>query len=72
MYIGFTREQEQLRDELRDYFGKLMTPERNAALNDSSSEYGSGTTYRDTVRQIGKDGWLGVGWPKEYGGQNRR
>src|SRR6478736_6433789 len=71
MYIGFTREQLQLRDELRDYFGNLMTPERTAELNDSRSEYGSGTTYRDTVRQIGKDGWLGVGWPKEYGGQDR-
>jgi alkylation response protein AidB-like acyl-CoA dehydrogenase len=23
------------------------------------------------VRQIGADGWLGVGWPKEYGGQGR-
>ena len=25
--------------------------------------------YREIVRQMGKDGWLGVGWPKEYGGQ---
>jgi alkylation response protein AidB-like acyl-CoA dehydrogenase len=71
MHIALTREQEQLRDELRDYFGKLMTPERTAALNDGSGEFGSGTVYRDTVRQIGKDGWLGVGWPKEYGGQDR-
>jgi alkylation response protein AidB-like acyl-CoA dehydrogenase len=23
------------------------------------------------IRQMGKDGWLGVGWPKEYGGQGR-
>jgi len=23
------------------------------------------------VRQMGRDGWLGIGWPKEYGGQGR-
>jgi len=26
---------------------------------------------REVVRQMGKDGWLGIGWPKEYGGQGR-
>lgn len=30
-----------------------------------------GAAYRDVVRQMGTDGWLGVGWPKEYGGQGR-
>ncbi len=23
------------------------------------------------IRQIGHDGWLGIGWPEEWGGQNR-
>ena len=27
--------------------------------------------HRKLVRQMGKDGWLGIGWPKEYGGQGR-
>jgi alkylation response protein AidB-like acyl-CoA dehydrogenase len=26
---------------------------------------------RAVVRQMGADGWLGIGWPKEYGGQGR-
>ncbi len=26
---------------------------------------------RSVVKQMGADGWLGVGWPKEYGGQGR-
>jgi alkylation response protein AidB-like acyl-CoA dehydrogenase len=30
-----------------------------------------GSRYRETIRRIGGDGWLGVGWPKEYGGQGR-
>ena len=33
-------------------------------------EYGE-RAYRDTVAQMGKDGWLALGWPKEYGGQAR-
>ena len=23
------------------------------------------------IREIGHDGWLGIGWPEEWGGQNR-
>ena len=26
---------------------------------------------RTVVRQMGEDGWLGIGWPTEYGGQGR-
>ena len=25
--------------------------------------------YRDVVRRMGRDGWLGVGWPARYGGR---
>ena len=27
--------------------------------------------HRTLVRQMGKDGWLGIGWPTEFGGQGR-
>ena len=27
-----------------------------------------GEVYQRVVRQMGADGWMGVGWPKEYGG----
>jgi alkylation response protein AidB-like acyl-CoA dehydrogenase len=30
-----------------------------------------GPVFRRLVRQMGADGWLGVGWPKEFGGQGR-
>ncbi len=72
MRISYTPEQEELRRELRAYFGRLMTPERQAALSSTAGgEIGVGNVYRETVSQMGSDGWLALGWPKEYGGQAR-
>lgn len=72
MRISYTPEQEELRRELRSYFTKLMTPERQEALSSTSGgEIGTGNVYRETVSQMGKDGWLTLNWPEEYGGQNR-
>ena len=72
MRISYTPEQEELRRELRSYFAKLMTPERQEALfSTSGGEIGTGNVYRETVAQMGKDGWLTLSWPTEYGGQAR-
>jgi len=70
MHITYTEEQERLRLELRAYFADLMTPERREALT-SGGDYGSGDVYKEVVRQMGADGWLAIGWPREYGGQAR-
>ncbi|WP_434444986.1 acyl-CoA dehydrogenase family protein [Lentzea sp. E54] len=64
MFIDLTAEQRKLRDELREYFANLMSAaEREAMLTERHGE-----TYRALVRRLGRDGRLGVGWPKEYGG----
>ncbi len=68
MYIGYTTEQEKLRDELRDYYAKLLTPEIEDELAKAQA---IGPVVRKVVRQMGKDGWLGIGWPTQYGGQGR-
>jgi 3-oxocholest-4-en-26-oyl-CoA dehydrogenase alpha subunit len=68
MYIGYTEEQEALRRELRDYYSRLLTPEVEAALGKGR---GVGSAVRKVVRQMGEDGWLGIGWPQEWGGQGR-
>ncbi|MFI1914440.1 acyl-CoA dehydrogenase family protein [Nocardia sp. NPDC020380] len=65
MFIDLTPEQRQLRDELRSYFAGLVTPEEEAAMLDNRH----GDAYRAVVKRMGSDGRLGVGWPKEYGGQ---
>ena len=66
MFIDLTDRQLALRAEIDSYFAALMTPERRASLG-GGEHFGAG--YRETVRQLGRDGWLGVGWPKEYGGR---
>lgn len=68
MHLEETSEQQALRHELRAYFADLLSPEVRRALD---SENEGGEVSRTLVRRMGKDGWLGIGWPKEYGGQGR-
>lgn len=65
MFIDLTPEQHRLRLQVRDYFNALMTPELRQRLRGAES----GDEYRQTIRQMGRDGWLAVGWPKQHGGQ---
>ncbi|WP_280437916.1 acyl-CoA dehydrogenase family protein [Nocardia carnea] len=65
MFIDLTSEQRKLRDDLRAYFADLVTSEEAAEMSVNRH----GDAYRAVVRRMGRDGWLGVGWPKEYGGQ---
>ncbi|MGD0558266.1 MAG: acyl-CoA dehydrogenase family protein [Streptosporangiaceae bacterium] len=65
MFIDLTPEQVALRDELREYFATLMTD----AERDEMETDRHGPAYKTVVRRMGRDGWLGVGWPREYGGR---
>jgi 3-oxo-4-pregnene-20-carboxyl-CoA dehydrogenase beta subunit len=65
MFIALTTEQTALRDTLRTYFAGLLTPAERVALLTERH----GAVYRDVVRRMGRDGWLGVGWPTVYGGR---
>ncbi len=68
MYIAYTEEQEKLRRDLRAYYDELLTPEIREELHQG---HGVGPTMRKIVKRMGADGWLGIGWPKDYGGQGR-
>ena len=68
MYLAETPDQPALRKELREYFAAMLTPEVRAELGES----GEGKPiFRELIRQMGSDGWLGLGWPVEFGGQGR-
>jgi len=68
MNIQFTPQQLALRDELRAYFAQLMTPELTAECERDMGE-GGGPLWREALRQMGRDGWIGVGWPESWGGR---
>ena len=68
MFLEETPEQLALRRELREYYGELLTDDVRAGVGEVGE---GGELWRQIVRRIGKDGWLGIGWPTEYGGQGR-
>jgi len=68
VYLDLSEEQKALQLELREYFSTLVTPEQRV---EQDEEEEMGAAWRATVRQMGTDGWLGIGWPSEFGGQGR-
>ena len=63
MYLEFTEEQRSLQHELRVYFEALVA-DVEGSTDDAPS-------YLRYISRMGEDGWLGLGWPLEYGGQAR-
>jgi len=63
--LELSRSQRAFKAETRDYFAGLAghNEHREMALDRH------GDVYQRVVRQMGEDGKMGVGWPKEYGGQ---
>jgi alkylation response protein AidB-like acyl-CoA dehydrogenase len=68
MFIDYTPEEKRLKSELRAYLADLITPDARAEWARSE---GGGPLYRKILQKLGADGWLGIGWPKEFGGQDR-
>jgi alkylation response protein AidB-like acyl-CoA dehydrogenase len=62
--LELTASQQALKAEVRDYFAGLVSAEDRAEM----ARDRHGAAYERTIRQMGADGWMGVGWPKEYGG----
>ena len=63
MHLALTDEQVRLQQELRTYFVDLVDEVEPVA--------GDQPAYLRFVSRMGEDGWLGLGWPVEYGGQAR-
>lgn len=68
MHLEYTPQQQELSRQLRAYFAELLTPEVREAIGGTNEDR---PAYREVVRQMGRDDWLGLGWPTEYGGQGR-
>ncbi len=70
MHLDFSPEETALRHTIRRYYADLFTPELRAAFEAEREDMG-GPVFREIVGRMGSDGWLGIGWPVEYGGQGR-
>jgi alkylation response protein AidB-like acyl-CoA dehydrogenase len=68
MEIGYTAEQEAMRAQLGAYYEQLLDPDPVAEL---AAAHGIGAATRRVWKQMCADGWAGVGWPVEHGGQGR-
>ena len=65
--------QQQLQREITAYLERHVTPSLEAELLAQQEGGGPDTHphYSRFIRQLGRDGWLGLAWPKRYGGQER-
>jgi 3-oxocholest-4-en-26-oyl-CoA dehydrogenase alpha subunit len=68
MHLDLSPEQRALQEQLREYFASLVT---DAYVAELAGSEGGGPEYTRVLRKLGADGWLGLGWPKQYGGQDR-
>ena len=68
MDVRETPDQHRLRQELREYFAGLLPAEERRLVGEEGV---GGPRFREVVKMLGRDGWLGIGWPREYGGQGR-
>ncbi|MGI5159242.1 acyl-CoA dehydrogenase family protein [Microbispora sp. CA-102843] len=65
MYIDLTAEERELQREADAYFATVMTDREREQLREDEF----GPAYKAVSRRLGRDGWLGLGWPTEYGGR---
>ena len=74
MEFGYTPEQQALRHEVRAFIAENLTDDVKAEMADLSEGFGvspgrlNAAHVNELFRKIGKRGWLGLSYPKEYGG----
>jgi alkylation response protein AidB-like acyl-CoA dehydrogenase len=76
MQFGYTPDQEALRREVLAFIAEHVTPEvmqEKSAQDDFQRGPEAGDPFgphmRELYRKIGERGWLGIAYPREYGGQ---
>jgi len=62
--LELTEAQRAFKAEVREYFAGLVGAEDRLEMMTDRH----GPAYHRIIKQMGSDGWMGVGWPVEYGG----
>jgi|TARA_B110000263_G_C15308908_1_gene511944 alkylation response protein AidB-like acyl-CoA dehydrogenase len=68
MDFGYANSQQALRDDVQDFIAENMNQDLLEEMH-GRGEDGRGPLMNDLFKKIGERGWLGISWPKEYGGQ---
>ena len=72
MRFTFTEEQEAFRQRVCQFLTKEMAPSAVASHRDAREGNGYTEEFTQTFRKnLGANGFIGVGWPEEYGGQGK-
>ena len=69
MKIELTKNQKKLKDELKEYFSSLLNKELLSEMSDPQFFEGGGPEFKKALKIMGQDGWIGLSWPKEFGGK---
>src|ERR1700735_3620755 len=75
MDFGYSPEQEALRREVRAFIAENMDDAVRAAMDSLGEGFGvgpgrhAGSLVNNLFKKIGERGWLGISYPREYGGQ---
>ena len=69
MDFVFTKEEEKVISEVREFIKKESTPELLKETHELERIYG-GKLGREFIKKFAAKGWLCPNWPEEYGGLN--
>ena len=67
MNFSFTKEQKAFREEVRQF----LEDERKTGAFEVKSNYFYEISNAEFSRKLADKGWIGMTWPKEFGGTNR-
>ena len=69
MDFAYTPEQEELRLQVQEFIKENITEEVRYEIEELGIRR-KGPKVRELYRKLGERGWVGISWPKEYGGQD--
>jgi len=69
MDFSLSPDQEAFEKDIRRFLAQHLTPQLHAEVE--REQYSIGPLGKQFLKLMGRHGWLGIGWPREYGGQGR-
>jgi len=74
--FAFTAEQEKFRQEVRTFLDAELPPDWVGYLGGTTGDHVVNSSdgwqvFKDIAGKLGREGWLSLTWPREYGGQTR-